>query len=198
MTDHEAYEAYPDDNHWYDKLFVANTFGYRAGTESIPTTGIYIVRPIINLDGGGIGAHIGMYRSGDEIPQFHFWCETFYGRHITIDYTRVNGEWVQGNTFEGENRPRDLIHFLRWCRVDYPYPLPQELVDVQSDHINLEMIDGRIIEVHLRHNTDPVQHDVFIPIWCEDTPPPGPDWIRIPDPEDHIDRLGFYVPTNNT
>lgn len=56
MTDVEAYEQYPDLRHWYDKLWVANQFGYCAGTERVPRPGYYIVRPTVNLQGCGIGA----------------------------------------------------------------------------------------------------------------------------------------------
>lgn len=194
MTDYEAFDKYPNDNHWYDKLFVAHTFGVRAGVETIPEDGRYVIRPIINLDGCGLGAQIRQCTKGEKIDPTMFWSEVFFGPHVTIDYTRINGKWVQGHTFEGLNTPTNLMQFSAWFLTDYQYILPEELTSVESDHINLELIGGRIIEVHLRHNTDPVEHDIFIPIWSEEQPHPGITWERIADREDHPGRLGFYVP----
>jgi|AntAceMinimDraft_11_1070367.scaffolds.fasta_scaffold02743_16 hypothetical protein len=192
MTDDQAFDEYPELRHWYDKLWVATQLGYLAGIEQVPCAGHYIVRPIMNLQGCGIGAKIKFYLNNETIPDNCFWSQIFHGDHVTIDYTRVNGVWQQGHTFQGFNSPDDLVHFSRWTRVDYKFMLPGIFKEITAPHINIEIIGDKIIEVHLRHNTDPVMHDEFIPIWSNDQACPT-GYVRISDPEDHIDRLGFFV-----
>ena len=196
MTDIDAYDAYPELQHWYDKLWVAHQLGYHAGTEQVPTAGHYVVRPTMNLQGCGIGASIKFYCNDEIVPDDYFWSEIFYGDHVTIDYTRVNGVWQQGHTFKGVNTATDLIHFSCWIRVEHAYSLPKMFDEITADYINIEIIGGRIIEVHLRHNTDPVMYDEFIPIWdSTQTCPEG--YVAILDAEQHVDRLGFFVKKKN-
>jgi hypothetical protein len=73
--------------------------------------------------------------------------------------------------------------------LDYSSTTP---VDITAPHINIEMIGGHIIEVHLRHNADPIMYDEFIPIWNKDQICPA-GYTRISDKKQHIDRLGFFV-----
>lgn len=192
MTDTEAYDTNPELRHWYDKLWVANQLGYTAGTETIPRPGHYIVRPIINLLGGGQNASIGFYIKGDTIPADCFWSELFYGDHITIDYSKVNGEWQQGHTFKGLNRADDLIHFSSWTRVTHPFTLPDLFDEITTEHINIEIIGDKIIEVHLRTNPNPVGYDSLIPIWSVDQYCPA-GYTRINEYTEDIQRFGFYV-----
>ena len=193
ISDTEAYNIFPSDRHWYDKLFVARTFGYNCGEIVIPTSGKYIVRPKINLNGCGEDTTIKHYRAGDLVPSRMFWCEVFEGRHITIDYQRQFGHWVQTNTFEGFNTQANPIEFKNWKRVEYSYPLPAPLYNIGVSDINIEVIGGKVIEIHLRSNPDPIQYDEFWPIWTEDQLPPFAGAIRIPDREKHLHRKGFYV-----
>lgn len=194
-TDLIAYAAYPQDRHLYNKLALSRILGYTCGTGHIPYAGTWIVRPIINLDGMGLDATIKHYEAGESIPQGMFYCEVFTGRHITIDYERKGNVWKQTDTFEGFNTPDNLIQFSHWTRVEFPYHLPLLLRSVEAKHINIETIGGNIIEVHLRGNPDPVMYNEFWPIWLEDqTPLDG--YVRIVDKEEHIGRLGFYVPAS--
>jgi hypothetical protein len=196
MTDEEAYKLYPHDTVWYNKLFLASILNYNAGYGYIPYDGKFIVRPIVNLQGCGIGARIANFKKGDPVPHDYFWCEVFTGRHITIDYSKINGRWQQGNTFEGfKDDLENLLQFSLWQRVNYPYELPTLFDAIHADKLNIEIIDNKIIEVHLRHNTDPVNYDFFIPIWSKDQRCPD-NCIRIDDHEDHPGRLGFYVRNN--
>ena len=191
MTDFEAYTAYPQSRHWYDKVWVATQLGYQVGTERIPRPGHYVVRPTMNLQGCGIGASIKFYMRNAAIPLDCFWSQVFHGPHVTIDYTRADGVWQQGHTFQGFNTAQDLVHFDRWTRITHAFVLPECFDQIESDHINIEIIGNRIIEVHLRHNTDPVQYDQFVPIWHVDQICP-PGHVRVNDTESHVDRLGFF------
>lgn len=196
--DSEAINAYPDDIHWYNKLYLSRELGYKCGVYKIPTSGKWIVRPITNLEGMGRNAVIDFFEEGTIIEPGMFYCEVFEGRHITIDYVKNNEHWVQHHTFEGFNTPDNLIKFSRWTKVDYEYPIPHFLQNVKSDHINIEIKGDRLIEVHLRPNPDPVMYDDFWPIWSEDQKPPFDNYIRIPDLDDETEmgRLGFFVPNN--
>jgi hypothetical protein len=68
--------------------------------------------------------------------------------------------------------------------------------EITVSRINIELIDKKIIEMHLRHNTDPVMYDNFIPIWSIDQKCPR-GYTKIQDAEQHIDRLGFFVNNRN-
>lgn len=193
MTDSEAYQLYPKDSVWYNKLFLAEMLNYNVGYGLIFKSGRYIVRPTVNLQGCGIGATIGDYQKGDQIPIGYFWSEIFTGRHITIDYSKINNSWQQGHTFEGfKNDPENLLQFSMWKRVEYNYELPSIFNSIQASQLNIEIIGDKIIEVHLRHNTDPVDYDVFIPIW-EYTQQCPDGFVKINDKEQHPGRLGFFV-----
>lgn len=195
-TDFEAYAAYPNDRHLYNKLALSRILGYTCGTGVIPSSGVWIVRPITNFEGMGFGATIKHYEQGTTIPEGMFYCEVFKGRHITIDYVRENGVWTQTETFEGFNTPENLVQFSRWKRVDYKYAIPPILRAVEANHVNIEIVGGMIIEVHLRPNPDPVMYDDFWPIWSEDQKAPFDNYVRIADKDDETEmgRLGFYVP----
>lgn len=193
MNDFEAYSLYTRDNVWYDKLYLAQRLGYSAGGGPIPNDGKFVIKPRINLRGCSIGAKIGYFKKNDPIPQEHFWSEVFTGRHITVDYSKIDGRWCQGHTFEGfRDNQEDLLKFSLWRRVEYTYVLPNMFDEIQVDNLNIEIIGDKIIEIHLRHNTDPVDHDCFIPIWSDKQQCP-PGHVRIDDREDHPGRLGFFI-----
>lgn len=194
--DSEALAAYPKDAHLYNKVHLSRELGYKCGVHKIPRSGKWILRPITNLEGMGRQAVIDYFKEGTLIEPGMFYCEVFEGRHITIDYVKEYGRWVQHHTFEGFNTPEDLIRFSRWLRVDYNYEIPFFLRSVEANHINIEVKGDKVIEVHLRPNPDPVMYDDFWPIWSEDQKPPLDHYIRIPDKDDETEmgRLGFFVP----
>jgi len=69
--------------------------------------------------------------------------------------------------------------------------LPGIFKEITAPHINIEIIGDKIIEVHLRHNTDPVMHDEFIPIWSNDQACPT-GYVRISDPEDPYRSIRIF------
>lgn len=195
-TDLEAILAYPKDAHWYDKLMLSQKLGYVCGTKTIPASGVWVVRPITNLIGMGRGAVIREFKKGEIIAPECFYCEVFIGKHITIDYIRKQGMWYQDATFQGVNSHNNLVQFIRWTRVQFDYPIPLILASVEAEHINIELIGDKLIEVHLRPNPDPVMYDEFWPIWSHDQKPPFDNYQRIDDLDDETEmgRLGFFVP----
>ena len=175
MNDNHAYEKYPHHRNWFNKLWVAERLGYVCGPSGVapPDTNQYIVRPIYNLAGMGIGARFQIIEEGDirATEPGYFWCERFYGRHISALFKfhhGVIGEWKPISAFEGFTNPYEsLTKFQEWKRLglDWVPEVPRELNELSDvDIINVEFIDGKVIEVQLRDTPDP-DYDHFIPVW---------------------------------
>ena len=182
MEDYQAYQKYPQHRKWFNKLYVAELFGYDCGPcGTAPTKdGTYIVRPIYNLSGMGLGASVIKIKADDysATPPGYFWCEYFTGKHYSATYKweydrdMIDGSWKQpwkgSSCWEGINSSDNLSKFTEWKRSDHIPSVPDEL-NVLRDvkNINIEFKDDKIIEVHLRTSPDP-QYDHFIPVWASD------------------------------
>ena len=195
--DTEAWPDCPPEDLWvFDKLIVSKTLGYNCGPHGVdvPEPGNYIVRPSVNLMGMGRSAQF-MYieKSTDDILEDGtFWCEIFEGRHLSVDY--IDGEQVL--CVEGIKRPGDpLWRWREWKKVEDVVPLPEILAPLKSRHktFNIEMIGGKIIEIHLRLNPDFRDRDVtsIIPRFEGDIMPHMEGYRYISDPADK--RLAFFV-----
>lgn len=182
MEDTDAYIKYPQHRKWFNKLWVAETFGYKCGPAGIeiPETGTYVIRPIYNLAGMGAGATVKQLLKGDfsSVPPGYFWCEYLTGKHYSANYVwkydrdMINGKWLQpwkgSSCWEGTNMPVNLTKFVEWKRSDYIPEVPDELVTLRDvKEINVEFKGNQIIEVHLRPSPDP-DYDHIIPVWASD------------------------------
>jgi hypothetical protein len=172
MEDSEAYVRYPEHRIWFNKLFLSENLGYDCGPCGIAPKkdGYYIVRPIYNLSGMSIGAKKIWIDGGDKtkVPPGYFWCEWFEGRHISASFVYNNG-WEFCSGWEGFKNAENLSRFTKWVRLGhFSYVLPMSL-NVLADIglMNVEFVDGKIIEVHLRDTPDP-DYDELIPIWADD------------------------------
>lgn len=156
--DMEAWIKYPDYRNWANKLFVANYFEYKCGPSFIPVPedGWYITRPTYNLHGMGAGAKISFYKKNEtpKIPAGYFWCEVFDGPHYSIDYERKDKYLVQTECFRGYNDRNNLSQFSKWIREDKQFVLPACLYSLKVEKLNIEIINDKIIEVHLRGGFD--------------------------------------------
>ena len=73
---------------------------------------------------------------------------------------------------EGFNSKKELYRFTKWIKLD---ELPEECLipdwldgTLSPKHCNIEFVDGKVIEVHLRHSTDfPENATTIIPIWAD-------------------------------
>jgi hypothetical protein len=184
-TDSEAWLQYRHHRRYFNKLDLALRLGHNAGPSGTVPEEIseYIIRPCYNLEGMGVDARFVTMGSfgGPLIKPGEFWCERFYGDHISIDYTWQDSpsSLIHGNlelvpTFacQGFRTNQNLYRFNAWRRISPPlYKLPRfltELVDVR--HINIEFIGGKIIEIHLRPGASdfPLGATDIIPIWSDD------------------------------
>ena len=182
MEDCEAYSLYPHHRKWFNKLYVAETFGYDCGPAGVAPTkdGTYVIRPIYNLSGMGIGAVVKEIKAGDHtaVPAGYFWCEYLTGKHLSANYVwqydrdHIDGKWINpwkgGSCWEGVNMPINLTKFIEWKRSDYIPRVPDQLASLRDvKFINVEFKGDQVIEVHLRHSPDP-DYDHIIPVWSSD------------------------------
>jgi hypothetical protein len=195
MDDITAWQYVNDDDLWiFDKSILARRLGYISGPSGVPvpTPNSYIVRPCINLQGMGIGAQfLNIESDTSHLPAGHFWCEVFSGRHISVDYKYGN----QILTVEGFREPNSpLWRFSKWQKTNDYLPVPDQLKFLTNKYetINIEYIDGKVIEVHLRHNPDFIYgNSIAIPVW-EDQEDAAYKDLRFVEARDYK-RLGFYI-----
>tara|TARA_B100000424_G_scaffold227849_1_gene188800 strand:+ start:3145 stop:3915 length:771 start_codon:yes stop_codon:yes gene_type:complete len=190
--DYQAWDAYPESRWIFNKLELSLKLGYNAGPACVPVkeAGKYIVRPIYNLYGMGVGTsikYLDPILHGEEmthhkhVPPGHFWCELFEGDHLSIDLKKVAKHSINGNfqpfcTVRGtqRNTEKSLVTFDSWTKVDNikNFKLPEYLNSLETEYLNIEMIGDKIIEVHLRTGNDfmweyPIGTIVY-PIWDTD------------------------------
>ena len=188
MNDSDVWKFIDPRDLWiYDKLILSKRLGYNCGPAGIPPTkaGEYVVRPCVNFRMMGHGASLRYLTPNDDhkVPDGYFWCEKFEGKHISIDYH--HGKQVLAVEAFKED-PSKLDRFSAWQKVDYEFLLPSILEPISKKYewFNVEIIDDKVIEVHLRYNDDFRNHDadVVIPIWKE-------EYYHSPSG----DRIGFII-----
>jgi hypothetical protein len=186
--------VHPDDLWIYDKLIVARKLGHIAGPAGmpVPKAGQYIVRPITNIRMMSRGASIQYLTPDmDTVPDGYFWCEVFKGDHVSVDYHYGQ----QSTTVQGFRNSDRLDRFCKWSRIDTVVPFPKVLgkLYLRYKWINVEYVDGKIIEIHTRYNDDFCNHsgNTIIPVWINEPmiQPINSYWYNSVSG----DRLGFWV-----
>ena len=181
IEDYQAWEAYPNYRWVFNKLELSLKLGYHAGPAGIGVqrTGWYIIRPVYNPYGMGIGAHKKWLSVDDQdamanhmhVPPGYFWCEWFDGEHYSIDYKRENNSWVPINACQGFHKTEDnLTKFASWLIIEPPnIKLPQWVHDIEVKELNIEFKDDKITEIHLRSGNDiclvSEVGDEIYPVW---------------------------------
>lgn len=170
MDDCDAYLAFPSQRKWFNKLWLAEELGYECAPSGIAPSksGYYIVRPVMNLSGMSAGAKKKYIESGDlsQTPPGYFWCEWFDGTQYSVTY-EWEGFWKQVSCYVGDRNENDLYRFNRWYRFEKEFklgPLFDSIGESDVKTLNVEFIDDRVIEVHLRDTPDP-KYEELIPIW---------------------------------
>lgn len=154
-----------------DKLLLAKRLGYICGPAGMPPPheDLYIVRPCVNYRMMSRGAKVMRLSptNHNQVPDGYFWCERFEGRHMSFDYNYGR----QILAVEGfRDDPLRLDRFSKWRRVDNEVGfVPNVLLPIikKYPYTNLEVIDGKVIEVHFRYNDDFVGHysKEIVPVW---------------------------------
>ena len=159
VDDEYGWALNPLYNWVYNKLAL-----YRAtGLESAPH-GVYPPRfpvfskPIVNLHGMGAGSRLIETPADWEAAQTpgHLWCQPLEGVHISTDMAIVDGFpqwWAHTECFPRGGGTFDYFHVL-----EHPLPTLETRLNEfvwrclrpYTGMLNIETIDGQIIEVHLR------------------------------------------------
>lgn len=171
MDDCDVWNFIDGEDAWiYDKLILSKRLGYYCGPAGVAPelSGEYIVRPISNYRMMGRGSSIMHIDAGrDIIPDGYFWCEVFNGRHLTFDYC-YGTQCLAAEGFKDNTR---TDRFTSWKKTNDVFELPDLLTGIATKYewLNIEVIDNKIVEVHLRYNDDFIGHDAdeIIPIWKE-------------------------------
>lgn len=172
MDDSQAYQKYKQHRKWFNKLYVSERLGYDCGPAGVAPTEsrYYIVRPIYNLSGMGLGAEFKYIKAGDysQVPPGYFWCEIFLGKHFSVTYEFEHNtlpRWNPISSFEGVRMGNELWRFTKWERSNYFPEVPRIFNELSGvGRINVEFKGDKVIEVHLRESPDP-DYDAIIPIW---------------------------------
>ena len=229
VGDYQVWNAYPKYRWTMNKLEVSLKLGYHAGPAGIAVekTGWYIVRPVYNPYGMGIGAHKKWLDIADAdamsdhkyIPPGYFWCEWLDGNHYSIDYKRdknwkgTPSNWIPLNATQGFHYSEDnLTKFRCWRIIEPPHTeLPQWVHDLDVAELNIEFKDNNITEIHLRSGNnialDATIGDEFYPIWQGDdytdmqhlefVPNEDTDEDKSADGDLNDIRLGYYKKINS-
>ena len=168
MNDIEAYQKYPHLRYWYNKLWFSEKMGYNCGPASIAPkiSGWYVVRPIMNLSGMGVGASKIWIDKGDytKVPPGYFWCEWFEGSQYSVTY-EWRDYWHAISCWRGVKEDTNLSRFEKWVKTDFYPQLNSEYNELHTvGKINIEFIEDKPIEVHLRTSPDP-EFNELIPVW---------------------------------
>jgi hypothetical protein len=178
----------------YNKLILSRSLGYLCGPTgvSVPIPNHYIVRPSINFL--GMGRFSRMEWISNETDHFHpseFWCERFYGEHISVDFKDKESKLTVIGERHSDN---PLYKWKKWIKIDKKVEFPAVLNDLVGnyEYINCEFIGDKLIEVHFRQNPDfRYGNTIAIPVWKGEKIETIKNLSFVRD-EDYL-REGFYV-----
>lgn len=183
--DWQAWNAYPNQRWVFNKLEVSSKLGYHCGPAGVPVQrkGHYVVRPIYNLYGMGIGArkvYLDPEKDHDNmiahmhVPPGYFWCEWLDGPHFSTDYIKKNDKWQPFSQMVGKHEDdNNLVKFKYW-KVLNPeqnlFNLPDWIHKLNTqEYLNIESKGSCIIEIHLRSGNDNIwdyKPDTMVyPVW---------------------------------
>lgn len=197
LTDEEAWR-FADKRDWwvFDKLILSRALRYVCGPAGydVPRIGHYIVRPCVNTRGMGLGAYVTkLTGKTDHLPPGSFWCEYFSGNHYSHDF--VDGKHAV--CYHGVKDKEDETRFSHWFKSHRTEPpLPDFIADLIARYrnVNIECIEDRIIEVHLRASPDWHNYnaDELIPVHSSAVAYAQENNMHfVFDPA--ADRVGFFV-----
>lgn len=157
--DADAWRWNPRHRWIYNKLLVAESQGIECAPHGIePTHYPVFSKPVFNLEGMGVGSRV-LWNLQDyetHLHAGHMWMSLLTGEHISSDAAVVTGKVRDIRHAKGISLPGGLFDY--WIIEAEPRPaleaylagwIERHLQDY-TGMVNLESIDGRIIEAHLR------------------------------------------------
>lgn len=172
--DADAWRWYPEHRWIYNKLLVAESQGIECAPHGIaPTHYPVFSKPIVNLDGMGIGSRTlrdeREYES--HLSAGHMWMRLLTGEHISSDAAVIGGRIHGIRHAKGLSLPGGLFDY--WIIEAEPRPALEEYLGAWTEAhlprytgmVNFESIDGRIIEAHLRVTDQ--WPDLYGPHWLD-------------------------------
>ena len=178
----------------YNKLILSKHLGHLCGPTGcpVPYAGYYVVRPSMNLLGMGRFSRIEwVENSTDHLHPAEFWCEIFYGDHVSVDFYKKEARLV---VLGEKNNDNPLYKWKKWSKIDKNIPFPAVLNKLKGNYqwINCEFIGNKLIEVHFRRNPDfRFGNSVAIPVWKGQKQENHKNLTFIKD-EDYL-REGFLI-----
>lgn len=157
--DADAWMWYPAHRWVYDKLAIAQSQGLAAGPHGTAPPGFPVFsKPLVNLRGMGAGSR--MIADAEDYERHHapghFWMPFLTGRHVSSDAAVISGKPVWWRHATG--LPAEEGMFDYWVVEAAPDPAIEDRCGAWLERhlagytglVNVETIDGTIIEVHLR------------------------------------------------
>ena len=173
----DIWKLFPQHRWLFNKLELSIRLGYSCGPTPMPVskTTEYVIRPIYNLSGMGAGAYIKTLEKDKiyDFPPSLFWCERFIGDHLSVNYVWQQDKFCEVQTTLADTNYNNLSRFNKWALVyNRNIKLPRWLDDLKDvKYINIEFIDNKIIEIHLRWGIDfPEGATEIVPVWSTDDP----------------------------
>jgi hypothetical protein len=157
INDLDAWKMYPEYRWIYNKMEICKFQKIDYAPMPIePSKYPVILKPITNLYGMGLNVHmINCYNEFQERWYSNsFWMEYFEGNHYSFDLVILLGEIKFTACLQG-HKGNVIGKFTHWESVNRVIPsivrrLVKETLKTYSGCLNVEVIDGRMIECHLR------------------------------------------------
>jgi hypothetical protein len=157
-NDVEAWSLYPKYNFLYNKMFICNHENIKYAPMPItPDKFPIVIKPIINLLGMGNNA-IKINNIHDFATHYnnsHFWCEYLEGKHLSWDLVIRDGQIKVIFCFIGHKNNFGCFNYWRSYKKTPKLPngiikLVDKYLSNYTGFLNIETINNKIIEVHLR------------------------------------------------
>lgn len=165
ISDIEAWIRYPNYNVIYNKLQLAEIQGLNCAPIPVyPDTYPVVIKPIINLYGMSRGFY--KINNKDEYKTLlnknnlsgYFWETYLSGDQFNIDIIFKNGKIIKYFSLKSKPEKEGIFKYHKYINN---YKLDENIINIleqilddYTGFLNIELIDGFIIEAHLRLNGD--------------------------------------------
>ena len=165
INDIDAWLRYSEFNIIYNKLQLAELQGLNSAPIPVkPNIYPIVIKPIINLYGMSRGFQkVNNYNEYKKIIDNnnlsgYFWETYLEGKQINVDIIIKNGKIIKYFGVESEPDINGTFKYHRFIKNYILSPdiinLLEQVLDEYTGFLNIEIIDGFIIEAHLRLNGD--------------------------------------------